>query len=148
MSDRSDYSGMINEILLKIERIGELSEDERAYAFRTYRLLHEIRSFRLMPIFLGLLFAGTLCFVTSIVFWKTLGANDLNLTGIILGSFFVYYIACFSFLKLKYYNPWIKAAISGFKFVMEKDAKIKSVIELVKAKDPEMAKPINKYLLS
>lgn len=149
MNERRNLSTMTSEILHKAESIPELTrDDERDIAFRTYNLLCNIKNYMLAPVYLGMIFALTVSFIVSALTIGLHGPNDPTLIYIAAGSFIASFVAMTAFLKTKYYNPCMKAAISGFKFAMEKDAKMKLVIKLIMTHDSETIRPINKYLLS
>lgn len=148
MNERGNFEGNMSEILNKAEKIPGLSKDERDYAYRTYRLLYNIRGYWLAPICLGILFAITGCFFTAVILSATFGPSDPKLIYMVPGSLIVYFIVSAAFLKMGFYDKLLKAEISGFKYAMETDPKIIPVLELIKTNDPKTVKKIDKYLFS
>jgi hypothetical protein len=147
MNERGNMAGTMSEILNKAENIPGLSKDDRDLAFRTYRLLYNIKGYKLAPIALGILFAITGGFFSAIILSAMFGPSDPNLIYWIAGTFIVCYAASAAFFKLKFYDKWLEAEISGFKYAMDRDPKIIHVLGLIKTNDPKVARNIDKYLL-
>lgn len=148
MSERGNFEGNISEILNKAEKIPGLSEDERDYAYRTYRLLYNARGYMLAPTCLGILFALTGCFFTAVILSAIFGPSDPRLMYMVPGSLIVYFAISAAFLRMGFYDKLLKAEISGFKYSMQTDPKIMPVLELIKINDPKTVKKIDKYLFS
>lgn len=147
MSGKRNLSGMMREILNKANSLPGLSEDERDCAFRTYRLLYNIKLYRQAPIVLGILFALTGCFLASGIIMSILGINNPNLIYVIAGLFLVGFILSYAILRIYHYDKWLKAEISGFEYAMEHNPKIMTIVKLIKAHDPQMARTIHQYLI-